>query len=134
MDVLCQGGYPTGRRLFPEIARQGQRFAFHSWGTALEVVAAAHWASAGRRSSSNGSSIPATRLRNRPACNPFPLASEILKEPLQIDHGDLIVPNKPGLEWTSMKASSNATLDSWPWSYFTMTSPKQTWASRRTTA
>ena len=41
MDVCCQGGYSLGRRLFAEIARQGLRFAFHSWGTALEVVAAA---------------------------------------------------------------------------------------------
>jgi L-alanine-DL-glutamate epimerase-like enolase superfamily enzyme len=28
---------------------------------------------------------------------PFPLASEVLKEPLEIDHGDLMVPRKPGL-------------------------------------
>ena len=42
MDVCCQGGYSLGRRLFAEIARQGLRFAFHSWGTALEVIAAAH--------------------------------------------------------------------------------------------
>src|SRR5579872_654695 len=42
MDVCCQGGYSLGRRLLAEIARRGLRFAFHSWGTALEVVAAAH--------------------------------------------------------------------------------------------
>src|SRR5690242_202535 len=42
MDVVCQGGYPTARRIFPEIARAGLKFAFHSWGTDLEVIAAAH--------------------------------------------------------------------------------------------
>src|SRR5260370_22211139 len=42
MDVCCQGGYALGRRLFAEIARQGLSFAFHSWGTSLEVIAAAH--------------------------------------------------------------------------------------------
>ncbi|MBV8902915.1 MAG: mandelate racemase/muconate lactonizing enzyme family protein, partial [Acidobacteriia bacterium] len=42
MDICCQGGYSIGRRLFPEIARQGMRFAFRSSGTALEVIAAAH--------------------------------------------------------------------------------------------
>src|SRR6266511_1096979 len=42
MALCCQGGYALGRRLFAEIARQGMTFAFHSWGTALEVVAAAH--------------------------------------------------------------------------------------------
>ena len=41
MDVVCQGGYPIARRLMPEIAAAGLKFAFHSWGTALEVVAAA---------------------------------------------------------------------------------------------
>ena len=41
MDVVCQGGYPIARRLMPEIAVAGLKFAFHSWGTALEVVAAA---------------------------------------------------------------------------------------------
>ena len=30
------------RRLFNAIARQELRFAFHSWGTDLEVLAAAH--------------------------------------------------------------------------------------------
>ncbi len=42
MDVCCQGGYALGRRLMAEISRHTLRFAFHSWGTALELVAAAH--------------------------------------------------------------------------------------------
>src|ERR1700682_4254825 len=42
MDGCCQGGYSMGRKLFPEIARHGLKFAFHSLGTALEMVAAAH--------------------------------------------------------------------------------------------
>ena len=41
MDVVCQGGYSSARRLMPEIANGGLKFAFHRWGTALEVVAAA---------------------------------------------------------------------------------------------
>jgi hypothetical protein len=28
---------------------------------------------------------------------PYPLATEVLKEPLQLDHGDLILPKGPGL-------------------------------------
>ena len=42
MDVCCQGGFAMGRRLLGEIERAGLGFAFHSWGTALEVIAAAH--------------------------------------------------------------------------------------------
>jgi len=33
---------------------------------------------------------------SRAGMYPFPLASEILKEPLDIDHGDLMVPKAPG--------------------------------------
>jgi L-alanine-DL-glutamate epimerase-like enolase superfamily enzyme len=40
MDVCCQGGMAMGRRLFSGTAREQLKFAFHSWGTALEVVAA----------------------------------------------------------------------------------------------
>ncbi len=42
MDVCCQGGFEMGRRIFAGVAAKGLRFAFHSWGTALEVLAAAH--------------------------------------------------------------------------------------------
>ena len=50
---------------------------------------------------------------------PFPLAAEVLKDPLEIDHGDLIVPTGPGLgveiDETVMERYP------WipgPWSYF----------------
>ena len=38
----ARAAIPLRRRHYAEIASQGLRFAFHSWGTALEVVAAAH--------------------------------------------------------------------------------------------
>ena len=41
MDVCCQGGFEMGRRIFAGVQRKGLRFAFHSWGTMLEVLAAA---------------------------------------------------------------------------------------------
>ena len=41
MDVCCQGGFAMGERVFNAVERQGIRFAFHSWGTLLEVIAAA---------------------------------------------------------------------------------------------
>ena len=43
MDIVSQGGYPTARRFLTEIHRAGLKFGFHSWGTALEVIAAAHF-------------------------------------------------------------------------------------------
>ncbi len=44
MDLVTQGGYATARRLFPDIARAGLRFAFQNFATTLETVAAAHLA------------------------------------------------------------------------------------------
>ncbi len=85
MDVVSQGGYATARRLFPDIARAGLRFAFHSWGTALDIVAAGHL----------GVCWPASVVRWLEY--PFPLATEILKQPLSIERGELIVPHGPGL-------------------------------------
>lgn len=41
-DVCFQGGFAMGRRLLGGIARARLWFAFYSWGTALEVTAAAH--------------------------------------------------------------------------------------------
>jgi L-alanine-DL-glutamate epimerase-like enolase superfamily enzyme len=43
MDVCCQGGFAMGRRVCNELAKAGLKFAFHSWGTTLEVLAAAHF-------------------------------------------------------------------------------------------
>jgi L-alanine-DL-glutamate epimerase-like enolase superfamily enzyme len=97
MDVCCQGGFTMGRRLFSEIAREGLRFAFHSWGTALEVVAAAQLGVCWPDMVVEWLEYPCYTAPGRAGMYPFPLAAEILKEPLEIDHGDLIVPRSPGL-------------------------------------
>ncbi|MGH7248097.1 MAG: mandelate racemase/muconate lactonizing enzyme family protein, partial [Pseudomonadota bacterium] len=131
-DVICQGGYPTARRLFPEIAREGLRFAFHSWGTALEAVAAAQigicwpdsvveWLEYPCYSSSRGAGS------SRAGMYPFPLAAEIIKDPLEIDHGDLIVPKGPGLG----VEIDESVIERYPWipgpwSYFRLDSPPGT--------
>ena len=60
---------------------------------------------------------------------PFPLASEVLKEPLVIDHGDLIVPRKPGLGVeVDESVFERYPWIPGPWSYFHLTSPDETWA------
>ena len=42
MDAFCQGGIKTAKKVFEGVQKQGLKFAYHSWGTALEVLVAAH--------------------------------------------------------------------------------------------
>ena len=61
MDVVLPGRVSRGSPHLPEIARSGLRFAFHSWGTALEVIAAAQLGICWPETLSNGLSIPCIR-------------------------------------------------------------------------
>src|SRR5713101_6446125 len=88
MDVCCQGGFATARRLFAEIAHEGLKFAFHSWGTALEVLTAAHLGICWPEMVVEWLEYPCYASEITPGMYRFPLASDILKEPLEIDHGD----------------------------------------------
>ncbi len=127
MDVVCQGGYGLGRRILAEIARQGLRFAFHSWGTALEVIAAAHIGVCWPETVVEWLEYPCYSSPGRAGMYPFPLAAEILREPLELDHGDLIVPRAPGLGI----AVDESVIERYPWipgpwSYFRTDAPAET--------
>jgi L-alanine-DL-glutamate epimerase-like enolase superfamily enzyme len=127
MDVCCQGGFALGRRLLGEIARQGLRFAFHSWGTALEVVAAAHVGICWPDQVVEWLEYPCYAANGRKGMYPFPLAAEMLKDPLEVDHGDLIVPRTAGLGVTVDE--SIVERYPWvpgPWSFFRIDSPAET--------
>jgi L-alanine-DL-glutamate epimerase-like enolase superfamily enzyme len=129
MDVICQGGYPVARRLMPEIAGAGLKFAFHSWGTALEVVAAAHLGICWPEAVVEWLEYPCYSTANRAGMYAFPLADEILAEPLQIDTGDLLVPRGPGL---GVKIDESV-IERYPWipgpwSSFSIDSPKGSWS------
>ena len=97
LDLISQGGYPTARRMLAEISRAGLKLAFHSWGTALEVIAAAQLGVCWPDQAVEWLEYPCYSAPSRAGMYPFPLAAEILKEPLQLDHGDLILPKSPGL-------------------------------------
>ena len=60
---------------------------------------------------------------------PFPLAAEILKQPLAIDGGDLVVPHGPGLgvEIDESVIWRYPWVEG-PWSYFKLDSPSETLA------
>jgi L-alanine-DL-glutamate epimerase-like enolase superfamily enzyme len=126
MDIVCQGGYSMARRLFSEVARSGLKFAFHSWGTALEVVAAAHLGICWPELVVEWLEYPCYSTPSGAGMYPFPLAAEILKTPLQLSHGDLIVPKGPG--WGVDVDEGVIERYPWipgPWSFFQTDSPRQ---------
>jgi L-alanine-DL-glutamate epimerase-like enolase superfamily enzyme len=126
MDVFCQGGYALARRLFQAIAEEGLKFAFHSWGTMLEVMAAAHVGICQPESVVEWLEFPCYSGEKRPGMYAFPAAEEILKAPLEIRDGELIVPRTPGLG----VEVDESVLDRYPWipgpwSYFRIDSPPE---------
>ena len=127
MDVACQGGYPLARRLFAEIARQGLSFAFHSWGTALDLAVAAQLGVCWPPVMVEWLEHPCYSAPGRAGMYPFPLASEILTEPLEIEESNLVVPRTPGLG----VSVDESVIERYPWipgpwSIFHIDSPPQT--------
>ena len=127
MDVCCQGGYAMARRLFSEIARSGLRFAFHSWGTSLEVMAAAQLGICWPDMVVEWLEYPCYSSPGQAGMYPFPLSADMLKDPLPIEHGDLIVPRAPGLGVTV----DESVIERYPWipgpwSLFRTESPAET--------
>ena len=62
----------------PEIAGAGLKFAFHSWGTALEVVAAAHLGICWPETVVEWLEYPCYSTATRAGMYAFPMADEIL--------------------------------------------------------
>ncbi|MGH9720990.1 MAG: mandelate racemase/muconate lactonizing enzyme family protein [Bryobacteraceae bacterium] len=129
MDVCCQGGFTMGRRIFAEIARQGLRFAFHSWGTALEVIAAAQLGICWPEPVVEWLEYPVYSTGTVKSMYPFPLASEMLAEPLAVERGELTVSKEPGLGVTiDPSVIERYPWIPGPWSFFRLDSPPGMWA------
>lgn len=127
-DLVCQGGYTTGKKILAEVQAQNLKFAFHSWGTDLEVLAAAHLGICWPETVVEWLEYPLYRRDGVPVMYPFSLANEILAEPLPIENGELIVPRAPGL---GIKINEKV-LEKYPWipgpwSRFKLISPPGEW-------
>ena len=127
MDVCCQGGFAMGDRVVRRLADTNIRFAFHSWGTALEVIAAAHFGICHPASVVEWLEYPCYQNAGRAGMYPFALADEILKDPLDVRGGELGVPKGPGLG----VEVDESVLERYPfipgpWSYFRIDSPPET--------
>jgi L-alanine-DL-glutamate epimerase-like enolase superfamily enzyme len=127
MDVCCQGGFAMGRRVVEAVSDQQLKFAFHSWGTTLEVLAAAHFGVRWPEEVVEWLEYPCHANNGRPGMYPFPLADEILSEPLEIAGGYLVVPNRPGLGIEiDERVVERYPFVPGPWSFFRIDSPAQT--------
>lgn len=126
-DVCCQGGVEMGRRLFDAVGRAGLKFAFHSWGTTLEVLAAAHLGICWGEDVVEWLEHPCHANNGRKGMYPFQLADDILAEPMEITGGYLNVPKGPGLGI----AVDESVIERYPflpgpWSFFKINSPPET--------
>jgi L-alanine-DL-glutamate epimerase-like enolase superfamily enzyme len=129
MDVCCQGGFAMARRVFGDVQRAGLRFAFHSWGTALEVMAAAQLGICWPEDVVEWLEYPVYANGGRPGMYPFELADELLREPLVVDGGELIVPDAPGMGVdVDESVVEKYPFIPGPWSLFHINSPAETLA------
>lgn len=124
MDVVCQGGYAMARRLFGEVEKEGLRFAFHSWGSELELAAAAQLGVCWPEQVVEWLEYPTYSAEGRRFMYEFPLAMEMLREPMKLEAGELVVPRGPGLgvEVDERVIEKYPWVEG-PWSYFTLISP-----------
>jgi L-alanine-DL-glutamate epimerase-like enolase superfamily enzyme len=127
MDVCCQGGFEMGLKVFDLAAKHKMKFAFHSWGTLLEVLAAAQLGVCRDESVVEWLEFPCYSAPGRIGMYPFPLSDEILQEPLDIKNGYLTLPDGHGL---GLKINESVIKKypfiPGPWSFFHQTSPKTT--------
>ena len=129
IDLVCQGGYQSCRRVLADVARMGLRFAFHCWGTDLEALAAAHLGVCWPETVVEWLEYPVYTTPKLKTMYPFPLATEILREPLDIRKGELVVPTGPGLGIdVDESVIERYPWIPGPWSYFTLISPPETYA------
>lgn len=127
MDVCCQGGFAMGERVVGALAKKNLRFAFHSWGTTLEVIAAAHFGIGWPGDVVEWLEYPCHANFGRKGMYPFPLADEILKAPLDVTKGILTVPNGPGLGVeVDESVIERYPFIPGPWSFFRIDSPPET--------
>jgi L-alanine-DL-glutamate epimerase-like enolase superfamily enzyme len=127
MDVCCQGGFAMGARVAQATSDKALKFAFHSWGTTLEVLAAAHFGVCWPESVVEWLEYPCYANDGRAGMYPFPLADEILTHPLDIKAGILQVPSGPGLGVdVDERVIERYPFLPGPWSYFQIHSPPET--------
>jgi len=127
MDVCCQGGFEMGLNVFDLAAANDLKFAFHSWGTMLEVLAAAQLGICRDEEVVEWLEYPCYAYPDKRGMYPFPLSDDILADELEISDGYLRVPDTPGLGIEINEEVINEyPFIPGPWSFFHQESPRET--------
>ena len=127
MDAFCQGGLKSAEIIFRGVQDRGLKFAFHSWGTMLEVLVAAHLGICWPGNVVEWLEYPCYSNDGKPGMYPFPLADEILREMPHIESGELVVPDRPGIGIeVNESVFEKYPFIPGPWSIFRIDSPPET--------
>lgn len=126
-DVTHHGGLDSLKLILQACQQHELEFAFHNWGTELETIADAQVGACFDHQTASWLEYPCYSHRGQPIMYPFPLADEVLADPLQIEDGNLVLPEGDGLGVTV----NETVLDRYPyrpgpWSTFEIESPAQT--------
>ena len=125
-DVCCQCGFEVGAKIFEEVQKAQLRFAFHCWGTTLEVMASAQLGICWPADVVEWLEYPCYSAADRPGMYPFELSDRLLKNPLNIDDGHLIVSgDRPGLGVDiDESVFEEYPFIEGPWSFFHLDDPE----------
>ena len=128
-DVAHHGGYGPVKRVIEACAGHGRRFAFHNWGTVLEALVSAHLGACFSEDVCAYLEYPCFSHRGQDIMYPYPLADDILREPVSIEEGEMIIPDGPGLG----TEADESVVERYPyipgpWSTFRLISPPGEWA------
>jgi len=128
-DLCSHGGLSLGPQVFGAVRDAGRKFAFHSWGTLLEVVTAAQLGVCWSEEVVPWLEYPLHANAGRVGIYPFPLADDVLTEPLDIRDGVLHVSKAPGLGvQVDESVIERYPYLPGPWSMFQLRSPAHVFA------
>lgn len=110
-NLIYQGGYLTCREVFDVAGRVGLALAFENWGTPLDAVAMAHFGICFNEKTIKWLEWPCLSDGRYLKSDFSTLGQEILREPIPIDAGELIVPKTQGLGIEV----NEAVIERYPW-------------------
>ena len=97
MNIVTQAGYWAARRILPEVAHAGLRFAFHGCSNPLEVAAAVQLGVCWPEMVAEWLEYPCYSFGGKSRAMTFQFAEEMLTQPLEIVDGSLMAPRGVGL-------------------------------------